>query len=222
VSGWSVRVDGFAPVAEVVRREGALLRAGAPAVHVAVVDGSAVSYGVTVPEDAPYLARARRLGVPTVGRTSGGTGVLHVRGDLVWAVILPRSDPRVGREFVRAYGRLGAGVVTALAERGIESRWQAAPGLSDDYCPLGPRGDVLSVGGRVVGAAAQHLTGTSLLHQGTVSVDIDRNLVRELFDFPDDAAVAHLTGLREHGVRAASATLAASVAEALVVALGPA
>ncbi|MCI4343053.1 MAG: hypothetical protein L3J92_02925 [Thermoplasmata archaeon] len=221
MTSWSVRVDAPASFAEVLRTEEVLLRRGAPAIHVAVMEGTTVSYGVGVPESAPYLSSAHRHGIPATRRSSGGTGVLHLPGDLVWAVILPRSDPRVGRDFTRAYARLGAGLVTALAYHGVEATWEPAPGLSDEYCPLGSRGEVLAVGGRVVGAAAQHLSGTALLHQGTLSLDVDRDLVRDLFGFPDDSLAHHLASVAEFGVRAHPKALAEGVSEALVAALGP-
>jgi len=221
MTAWSVRVDTTASFAEVLRTEETLLRRGAPAVHVAVVDGTVVSFGAGVPESAPYLSAADRRGIPTARRRSGGTGVVHLEGDLVWAVILPRSDRRVGRDFVRAYPRLGAGLVAALAPHRVSATWVPSPGLSDDYCPLGRRGNVLEVGGRVVGAAAQHLSGTALLHQGTLSFEVDRDLVRDLFGFPDDSIPARLAGVAEHGVRARPEEVAEGVAQALVAALGP-
>jgi lipoate-protein ligase A len=101
----------------------------------------------------------------------------------------------------------------------VSSGWVPAPGLSDEYCPLGRRGDVLTVRDRVVGAAAQHLSGTALLHQGTLSLEVNRELVRELFAF-DDVAAERLAGVHECGVRAGPDRLAETVAQELLAALG--
>jgi lipoate-protein ligase A len=74
---------------------------------------------------------------------------------------------------------------------------------------------------RVVGAAAQHLTGTALLHQGTLSFEVDRELVRDLFGFPDEDVAARLAGVGEHAVGRRPEPLAKAVSEGLIAALGP-
>jgi lipoate-protein ligase A len=188
------------------RQEG-ILRVGRPAVEVGVLSDLSVSYGVAEPEGAPYLAHARADGVPTVRRSSGGTGVVHEPGDLVWAIVLPRSDPRVGRDFVRAYDRFGGGVVSLLAEHGRESRWVPAPGLSEAYCPLSARGWVLEVDGHILSAAAQHLTGSALLHHGTLPRSLDRSRLARWFDLPITGVLDRLTSLSDLGVRDDADTL---------------
>jgi lipoate-protein ligase A len=211
-----VRADSPAPFASILRVHEDLLRRGVPAVHVAVVRGAVVSVGVGVPEDAPYLRRAEALGVATARRSSGGTGILHMDRDLVWGIVLPRSDPRAGRDFVKAYPRLGRGLVAALVGWGLAGEWAQAPGLSEEYCPLGHRGEVLEVGGRIVGAAAQHLSGGALLHHGTLSLRIDRDLLARVFRMDDPAAADRLVGLEELGVRDRPERLADQVGHALV------
>jgi len=208
------------PFVSSLRIEEELLRQGEPAVHVAVVERTVLSVGVGVRDDSPLLRRADGLGIPTAHRSSGGTGVLHLAQDLVWAVILPRSDPRVGRDFVHGYSRFGSGLVAALAAHRISSAWVPAPGLSEECCPLGPRGHVLETHGQVVGAAAQHLTGTALLHHGTLSLHVDRDLVGRLFSFPDPVLADRLGALDEHGVREPPDRVAEQVARALGSSLG--
>ena len=215
-----VEVETPTTFAEALGAQEELLRDGLPAAHVAVVRGTVLSVGVGVPETAPYLRRAGEQGVPTVRRSSGGTGILHLDGDLVWAIVLPRSDPRVGRDFVQGYGRFGAGLVQALAVHYVSAAWVPAPGLSTEYCPLSSRGHVLEVGGRVMGAAAQHLTGTALLHHGTLSVSTDRELVRRLFAFPDPSIAERLVGLAERGIDLPPKRLADAVARELADDLG--
>jgi lipoate-protein ligase A len=205
----------------VLDRHEELLRRGRPAVHVAPLGGTVVSYGVGVPERAAFLRRAELRGIPTVRRPSGGAGVLHRDGDLVWGVVLPRSDPRAGRDFARAYGRLGAGLVAALAELGQPADWVPAPGLSEEYCPLGHLGQVLALRTGFVSAAAQHLTATALLHHGTLSLEVDRSLVADLFAVPDAADVRRLSDLREAGVKEPVDRLAARVARCLTASFGP-
>ena len=200
--------------AEDVRTDEAILRRGVPAVRVAVLDDRAVSYGVGVRAAAPFLGRSAKEGVPAVRRTTGGTGLLHAPGDLAWSVVLPRGDPRVGRDFVRAYARLGEGVVRFLAERGVPARWQDPPGSEPDYCFLSARGLVLKHGEKVLGGAAQHLTSGTLLHHGVLPLELDRPLLRRIFRLSATAA-DQLTCLRELGIREESEPLAWKLAAKL-------
>jgi len=199
---------------EVALHEG-LLRRGTPASRVAVLGERVVSFGVSVPSTAAYLRRARERGIRTGARTTGGTGVLHLADDILWAVVLPRTDPRVGRDFARAYGRLGRGVVRGLAQAGVHAEWLPAFGLTEDYCPLSSRGEVLVVDGKVVGAAAQHLTSSALLHQGSVSWEVDRGEVDRLFALRPGGPSVHLGGLAGSGKAQGPDALASAIGRAL-------
>ncbi len=195
-----------------------ILRRAVPAVRVAVLTDRAVSFGVGVPAEAPYLQRAAKAGVPTVRRTTGGTGLLHAPGDLAWSVVLPRTDPRVGDDYVHAYSRLGAGVVHFLSERGTSASWTEPPGSDPDYCLLSARGSVLSLQEKVLGGAAQHLAGGALLHHGILPLELDRALLRKLFAL-SPKALERLTSLRELGIEgtpdALAWKLAASISDTL-------
>lgn len=195
-------------------REEEALRRGEPAVVVSVVEGSpAVSIGVSVREDAAWVAAARAAGLRVVRRRTGGTGVLHQAGDLLWATVLPRSDPRVGPDYVRAYPRLGAPVVTWLARWGVPAAWGEPPGASPSYCPLGDRGQVLRSRARILGGAAQHATSRALLHHGFVARTVDRATISSLFTGTAEGASGLLGGLEELGVRETPGRLAATLAE---------
>jgi len=184
-------------------------------VRVAVLTDRAVSYGVGVHPDSSFLGRSAKDGVPTVRRTTGGSGLLHAPGDLAWSIVLPRTDPRVGRDFVRAYPRLGEGVVRFLAERGVPSKWSDPPGTDPEYCLLSARGLVLKHDDRILGGAAQHLAGRALLHHGILPLEpLDRPLMRRLFGL-SSGAVGQLTSLRELGVEGPAEQLAWKLAARL-------
>jgi lipoate-protein ligase A len=201
-------VDVRVTCSEDVRTDEAILRRAVPAVRVAVLTDRAVSYGVGVRAETAFLRRSANEGVPTVRRTTGGSGLLHVPGDLAWSIVLPRSDPRVGTDFVRAYPRLGEGVVRFLAERGIASKWTDPPGTDPEYCLLSARGSVLKHEDRILGGAAQHLASRALLHHGILPLEpLDRPLMRRLFGL-SSRAVQQLTSLRELGVEGAAEQLA--------------
>lgn len=202
------------------RRDEAALRRGSLSVRAATLSDRSLSIGVGVHPGTAWVEHARSRGIPIVHRSTGGTGVLHVPGDLVWSVILPRNDPRVGRDYSRAYARFGAGANRFLAELGIESAWTAAPARSTSCCTLGARGCVLSVGERILGGAAQHLTRDALLHHGTISVDVDRTLLRALFDLSSPSDADLLAGIRDLDRSMPSPHLAAKLERALQATFG--
>ncbi len=197
-----------------------MLQSAGPALRVTVLTDRALSYGVGVRPDAPFVERARRLGLAPIGRSSGGSGVLHAPGDLAWSVVLPRSHSAVGRDYARAYGRLGAGAVRFLGRHRLSGAWTTPPDLSADCCVLSGRGRVLSVGGRILGGAAQHVTPRALLHHGMIFRSLDRELLGRLFEFPDPTASARLVGLDELGVHDPAAGLARELADELAPLLG--
>ena len=200
---------------ENLRVDEELLRAGRPIARVAVLVDRALSIGVGVPESAMYLTRARERGWPIVRRGSGGEAVLHAGGDLAWSLVLPRTDPRVGHDYSRAYARLGRAVVRFLAEAGIRSRWAPAPHLSESYCLLGPRGSALYVDDRVLGGAAQHVTARALLHHGILPRTLDVRALEEIFGVPRKGGLERLTSLQELGLTDSPRRLGARLAEQL-------
>lgn len=204
---------------ENLRADAELARSSRPRGRVAVLTDRAVSVGVGVPASAGYLARAERLGLSVARRQSGGTAVVHAPGDLAWSLALPRGDPWVGRDFVRAYGRLGAGATRFLRERGFAAGWVASPGLSPDYCLLAASGEVLSVNGLVVGGAAQRATAGTLVHHGVLPLTVDRPLIGGLFGLPTPGPADRLGSLRELGLADAPEALARSLAAALAAEL---
>lgn len=175
-----------------------LLRAAAPAVRCGVVTDLHLSLGVAQPETAPCAVRARELGIPVHRRSSGGAAVLGRPGDLVWAWVLPRDNPAVGRDYVSAYGRLGSAATGFLRSLGAtDAVWQAPAGLSEELCLISARGRVLAAGGRAVGGAAQHRTARALLHHGILVREVDSALLGELFRIPPAVLAGQLSGLIE-------------------------
>jgi lipoate-protein ligase A len=208
------------PVEESVRQDEALLRAGRPAVRVAVLLDRAISLGITQPQSEPAAIRARAEGLPVVSRSTGGSGLLHLPGDLAWTLVLPRDHPAAGADFVSGYDRLGAGVVAFLAESGIRAEWSEPFGLTESYCLLGSRGMVLTAGGRAIGGAAQHATRDALLHQGVLSSSVDRDLLVRLFDIPAATAREKISGFAELGVGRSPLDLAERLLYRLTASVG--
>ncbi|HEV2449431.1 MAG TPA: hypothetical protein VGU43_03355, partial [Thermoplasmata archaeon] len=178
----------------------AALRAGVPQIQVSWLADEALTLGASQREDVPSAQRARAAGIPLLRRGSGGTGVFFGEGDLAWAVILPRTDVLVGRRFGSAYAPLGAGVVEWLARSRVSARWRASAGSEPELCLLGARGEVLDSAGRVLGGAAQHVTSTTLLHEGIVLSRLRPERLAALFGLSHARLEAELVGLHELGL----------------------
>lgn len=189
--------DGLLEPAQCLARDEAALAAGAPLVRVARLSSPALSLGVGQRPSVSSARRARALGLSILRRSTGGTGVLLGEGDVVWSIVLPRDDPRVGRDFVRAYGRFGHGVVRTLASFGVEASWGPALGLSEEFCFLGARGCALTNNEKVLGGAAQHVTRTALLHHGVLPLTIDRQRLEAVFGLAPAYSEPKLTTLLE-------------------------
>ncbi|MCI4323783.1 MAG: hypothetical protein L3K03_07185 [Thermoplasmata archaeon] len=203
-------------LAEYRREEEAAVERGEPWVHVAAVEGPELSLGVSQPEEEACAVRARQQGIPVERRSSGGSAVLLEAGDWAWSVVLRRADPRVGRDFARAYARFGLGVTRALGSVGVAAAWAAPRGISETLCLLGPRGSVLEASDRVVGGCAQHLTATTLLHHGVLIRTLDRGRLSQLFDISPEILTRHLASLDEVGVgRLTTRALATQIGAAL-------
>jgi lipoate-protein ligase A len=204
-----------------VDHDEAILESGHAAARVGVLLDVSVSLGVAQTPDTSAAVRARRLGIPVVRRTSGGSGLLHMDGDLVWSVILPRPHERLPKDFVHAYESLGAGAVRFLAELGLEAEWSGPFGIVEDFCLLGPRGKVLTIEGHAIGGAAQHVTKSALLHQGMISARLDSHLLHRLFDLDDRMVGRYLTSLHDQGIAEPSHVLGPRLLEQLAMTFEP-
>lgn len=206
-------VERLDPAANLARDE-ELLRLGGPSLRVAILTSPAVSTGIGRPLD-PAARRASELaGLPVLVRGSGGGALLHLPGDLVWSLVVPRSHPLAGPGFAEGYPRLGAGVVRFLEARGVRATWAEPFDVSESYCLLSSRGRVLVAGGRALGGAAQHLSATELLHHGVLPRRVDRDRIRELFGLGPEL-VERLVGLEELDVEGDADELARGLRDAL-------
>ncbi|MGI0132898.1 MAG: lipoate--protein ligase family protein [Thermoplasmata archaeon] len=201
--------------AENVLEDDRLLAEGRLTVRAAVLADTSVSFGVGERAPTAVTRSAEAAKLPIVRRSTGGSGLLHLPGDIVWSVVLPRHHALVGRDFTRAYPRLGAGVVDALRARSVPAEWTPPMGVSTSYCFLGPRGEALTVGGRALGGAAQHVTRGTLLHQGVIAHHVDAPALERIFDLPSATSVRYLTGLAEWGLSGVSEAIAREVVESL-------
>ena len=200
---------------EIVAADEALVAAAQPAGQVVAFSRPCLSLGVRQSPEAALAARARGERIDVVRRSTGGTGVLTGPGDLAWSLVLPVEHPLVGRDFVRAYDRLGRAVVHALRSQGVPAAWSSPPALSEELCVLGSRGRVLTSGGKILGGAAQRRTGRALLHHGYLARRIDLDRVARIFELPASLLREHLAGWEDVGPTLTPAELAGLVTSEL-------
>ncbi len=199
MAGMRLELKGSLTPMEVVRRDESALQTGDPRIMVARCSELALTLGVSQDLTAEPARRAQSLGVPVYHRASGGAAVLHEPGDLFWSIVLPRSSPLVGRDYVHAYGRLGEGVVRALPSR-LAPRWHPSPEVFPSHCFLSGRGEVLFCGDRILGGASQHVTPAAILHHGVILASVDPRKMEGIFGMPERVRSQYLTSLEELGI----------------------
>lgn len=185
---------------EVLRVDEELLSLGAPSVRIGFFAEGAVSLGVSQREVGLIAERARAAELPVVRRSSGGTSLLHLPGDLFWSVVLPRGHPMAGSGYVHRYAGLGSGWVEFLRRRKVSCRWDAPSLRNEEYCLLSSRGRALVVGDRSLGGASQHVTHRALLHHGVVPATLRPDLLHAIFGLPAETIAHGLTSLQGEGV----------------------
>lgn len=190
----SIRIE------EAIRSDEAALAIGTPRLWVGRCAGPGVTLGVSQGPNVLPAKNARRDGLPVLQRASGGNALVHESGDLFWSVVLPRESRWIGRDFTKAYARLGLGWVSAIASAGRKAEWIASPPTFPLHCFLSGRGYVLACEGRALGGASQHLNAQALLHHGTVTVVHNPERVRSIFAMPSLVQEQHLTSLEELGL----------------------
>lgn len=198
-TGLGPRASGIA-LREVLEGDERSLQETTAQVRVGLFGEAGVSFGVADHPDARVLRRIEELGWRWQRRSTGGTALLHLPGDIFWSVVLPRTHPLASRGFVHRYAELGAGWVNFLSSRSRRSEWGPAPGTSERYCLLSSRGQVLYVEGKVLGGASQHATAHALLHHGFTAGSLRPEMLRELFEL-GAREVGQLTSLEDLGVR---------------------
>jgi len=109
----------------------------------------------------PWVEVSPSSELQVLRRVSGGGTVYHDRGNLNWALIVPRSGHDPSAELAR--------VAAALARLGLESRAGERGGL---YVELGP-----GEGRGKVSGTARRLEASRVLHHGTLLVEADLGLL---------------------------------------------
>lgn len=217
---WTVLVDSARPGWENMAVDCALLdlaaEAGAAFLRLYRWAPHCLSFGRHEPATRRYdRERIRALGLDCVRRPTGGRAVWHAR-ELTYAVAAPLA---LFGGLRSAYGAIHAMIAEGLRALGVEATLATgtgrplSPGAGPCFAaPVG--GEVMVAGRKVVGSAQLALDGAFLQH-GSLLLEDDQALVRDLAGLPQaGAAEATLAGLLGRTVRFEE------VAEALVRSAG--
>lgn len=145
-------------------------------------DPACLSFGRHEPAARRYdRARILREGIACVRRPTGGRAVWHAR-EMTYAVAAP-TEWFGG--LVAAYREIHAVLRTAVAELGgadarLASNRRATGPLAPGACFAAPVGGEVMVGGRKLVGSAQLRNGNTMLQHGSLLLEDDQRMVRDL------------------------------------------
>jgi lipoate-protein ligase A len=207
---WTLWIDGARTGADNMAIDAAMLdhtvASGEPLLRCYQWDPHCLSFGRHEPALRRYdVNRIRREGLACVRRPTGGRAVWHAR-ELTYAVTAPVAHFGGMREAYAAIHVLLARAVDALGVRtSLAPRASRTPGLASGPCfalPVG--GEVLIGSGKVAGSAQLRL-GEAFLQHGSLLLEDDQQLVRELAGLPGDGPEIPLGRALERPVEFAEA-----------------
>ncbi|MDR2741330.1 MAG: lipoate--protein ligase family protein [Treponema sp.] len=146
-------------------------------------------------EEEVDLRACKDRGVDVTRRITGGGAVFH-HAELTYSIILPASHPLAGESIHDSYRILCGGVIRGLALLGLNARF--AP-INDILC-----------GDRKISGNAQTRRKNTVLHHGTLLLDLDADLMFSLLRVPSEKMKGRLvrdvksrvTSLRDQGISA--------------------
>lgn len=148
-----------------------------------------LSFGRNEPARRRYDAeRIGAMGLDCVRRPTGGRAVWHAR-ELTYAVAAPLAAFGGLREAYETLHRLLATALTTLgAEPRLAPRASPVAGLGTGPCFAAPVGGEVLIEDRKVVGSAQLRQGDAFLQHGSLLLDDDQHLVRDLAGFSENGA----------------------------------
>ena len=109
------------------------------------------------------IAICKKMGINIVRRISGGGAVYHDYGNLNYSVFIHTSSLKAHMEDVeKSYSLFCGGVIEGLKTLGIKA--------------YNRKGDIM-IGGKKVSGSAQHRLYDTILHHGTLMVDVNLDML---------------------------------------------
>lgn len=190
--GWSLIVDHPRPGWENMAVDAAMLDrtvdTGAAFIRCYQWNPHCLSFGRHEPALRRYdVARIRSEGLSCVRRPTGGRAVWHAR-ELTYAVTAPLSAfGGLRPAYAAIHGILAAAIGNLGVKALLAPRDSLTPGLSSGPCFATPVGGEVLVEGRKVVGSAQLQAGEAFLQHGSLLLEDDQSLVRELAGLPPES-----------------------------------
>jgi lipoate-protein ligase A len=140
------------------------------------------------------LEAVKKYQLGFVRRPTGGRGVLHDK-ELTYSVIVSEEHPEMPRTVTEAYRVISEGILQGFKNLGLDAYF-AIPRTNEEKQGLkSPRSAVcfdapswyeLVVEGRKVAGSAQTRQKGVILQHGSILLDLDEDLLFDLFKYPND------------------------------------
>ncbi|OEF98895.1 octanoyltransferase [Vulcanibacillus modesticaldus] len=140
------------------------------------------------------IDKVNEYNIGLVRRLTGGRAVFHDK-ELTYSVIVSEDHPNMPKTVTEAYQNISRGLLEGFKQLGLNAYF-AVPKTKEEHEKLrNPRSAIcfdapswyeLVVEGRKVAGSAQTRKKGVILQHGSILIDIDENLLFDLFKYPND------------------------------------
>lgn len=140
------------------------------------------------------LDAVKKYGLGFVRRPTGGRGVLHDK-ELTYSVIVSEEHPDMPKTVTEAYRVISEGILAGFKNLGLDAYFSVPRTDEEKQGLKSPRSAVcfdapswyeLVVEGRKVAGSAQTRQKGVILQHGSILLDLDENMLFDLFNYPND------------------------------------
>lgn len=141
-----------------------------------------------------HLEAVQRHGLGFVRRPTGGRAVLHDQ-ELTYSVVISESHPMIPQAVTEAYRVISMGLLHGFKDLGLDAYFSTPKSEKEKEALKQPRSAVcfdapswyeLVVEGRKVAGSAQTRQKGVILQHGSILMDIDQDLLFDVFRFPNE------------------------------------
>lgn len=140
------------------------------------------------------MEAVKKHGVGFVRRPTGGRGVLHDQ-ELTYSVVVTEEHPKMPASVTEAYRVISEGILRGFQNLGLEAYFAVPKTAEEKESLTNPRTAVcfdapswyeLVVEGRKVAGSAQTRQKGVILQHGSILLDLDEDLLFDLFKYPNE------------------------------------
>lgn len=141
-----------------------------------------------------HLEAVQRHGLGFVRRPTGGRAVLHDQ-ELTYSVVVSESHPMIPQAVTEAYRVISMGLLYGFKDLGLDAYFSTPKSEKEKEALKQPRSAVcfdapswyeLVVEGRKVAGSAQTRQKGVILQHGSILMDIDQDMLFDVFRFPNE------------------------------------